>query len=170
MAVRLGAQVTAIGADNVELADGTTLPADVVVAAIGVKPDTTLASAAGAQIGPRGGILVDDQLRTTVPHVWAVGAAVEKVDALDGANVLIPLANTANRQGRLVADLIAGRGGHARRVRGTAIVGAFGMAAASTGWSEKRLVAAGRRHEALAIHPGSHAGYYPGAQTVSRCV
>lgn len=165
--VRLGAQVTAIGADDVRLADGTTLPADLVVAAIGVKPDTALAVAAGAEIGPRGGIVVDDQLRTTVPHVWAVGDAVEKVDALDGENVLIPLANTANRQGRLVADLIAGRGGRSRRVRGTAIVGAFGMAAASTGWSEKRLVAAGRRHEAIAIHPGSHAGYYPGAQTLS---
>ena len=133
------------------------------MAAIGVRPETGLAAAAGLAIGPRGGIAIDEQFRTSDPHIYAVGDAVEKRDGLDGAETLIPLANTANRQGRFVADVIAGRPGADRGVNGTAIVGVFGLQVATTGWNEKRLRAAGRPYLAVHTHPGSHAGYYPGA-------
>ena len=160
----LGAAVTAIGTDDVTLATGERLPADVVVAAIGVRPETGLAAAAGLAIGRRGGIAIDEQFRTSDPHIYAVGDAVEKRDGLDGAETLIPLANTANRQGRFVADVIAGRPGADRGVNGTAIVGVFGLQVATTGWNEKRLRAANRPYLAVHTHPGSHAGYYPGAE------
>jgi len=163
VSLRLGAAVTAIGNDDVTLATGERLPADIVVAAIGVRPETGLATAAGLLTGPRGGIAIDEQFRTSDPHIYAVGDAVEKHDGLDGAETLIPLANTANRQGRFVADVIAGRPGADRGVNGTAIVGVFGLQVATTGWNEKRLRAANRPYLAVHTHPGSHAGYYPGA-------
>lgn len=162
--LRLSASVTAIGERDVELSTGERVPADLVVAAIGVRPDTGLAQAAGLEIGARGGIVVDDHLRTSDPAIYAVGDAVEKADALDGSPVLVPLANTANLQGRRVADLIAGRDVRDRPVLGTAIVGVLGLQVATVGWNEKRLVAAGRAHRVIHTHPLSHAGYYPGAQ------
>ena len=161
--LHLGAAVTAIGDDDVTLSTGERLPADIVVAAIGVRPETGLATAAGLAAGPRGGIAIDEQFRTSDPHIYAVGDAVEKRDGLDGAETLIPLANTANRQGRFVADVIAGHPGADRGVNGTAIVGVFGLQVATTGWNEKRLRAANRPYLAVHTHPGSHAGYYPGA-------
>jgi NADPH-dependent 2,4-dienoyl-CoA reductase/sulfur reductase-like enzyme/rhodanese-related sulfurtransferase len=162
-ALHLGAAVTAIGERDVTLSTGQALPADLVVAAIGVRPETTLAAASGLALGPRGGIAIDERFRTSDPHVYAVGDAVEKRDGLDGAETLIPLANTANRQGRFVADVIAGRPGTDRGILGTAIVGIFGLQVAATGWNEKRLRATGRPYLAVHTHPGSHAGYYPGA-------
>ncbi len=161
--LRLGAAVTAIGPDSVTLSNGDVLPADVVVAAIGVRPETSLAESAGLALGPRGGIAIDEQFRTSDPHIHAIGDAVEKRDALDGAEALVPLANTANRQGRFLADVLAGRKGTDRPVLGTAIVGVFGLQVAVTGWNEKRLRAAGRPYLAIHTHPGSHAGYYPGS-------
>lgn len=159
----LGQSVTAIGSSDVTIGDARTVRADVVVAAIGVRPDVTLARSAGLAIGERGGIVVDEAFRTSEPDVYAVGDAVEKRDGLDGSHTLVPLANTANRQGRLVADVIAGLGGRDRPVLGTAIVGVFGLQVAATGWNEKRLRAAGRAYRAIHTHPVSHAGYYPGA-------
>ena len=167
VSLRLGATVTAIGPDEVTLASGESVPADIVIAAIGVRPDTRLAEAAGLAVGPRGGILVDDTFRTSDPAILAVGDAVEKRDALDGAETLVPLANTANRQGRMAADVMAGRAALDRPVLGTAIVGVFGLQVATTGWNEKRLVAAGRPHRAIHTHPASHATYYPGAHAMS---
>ncbi|MEI2819962.1 MAG: FAD-dependent oxidoreductase [Marmoricola sp.] len=164
--LRLGVAVTSIGADTVTISDGTEAPAEVVIAAIGVRPDTSLAERAGLKIGPRGGVFVDDSLRTSDPHIYAVGDAVEKLDGIDGSQALVPLANTANRQGRLVADIIAGRSVHNPGVLGTAIVGVFGLQVAATGWNEKRLRAAHRPYVAIHTHPGSHAGYYPGADTM----
>ncbi|GAA1374140.1 FAD-dependent oxidoreductase [Luteococcus sanguinis] len=161
--LRLGVSVTAIGDQVVNLSDGSTLPGEVVVAAIGVRPDTTLARMAGLTIGPRGGIAVDEKMTTSDPHVHAIGDAVEKVDGLSHETTLVPLANTANRQGRVLADILSGLPGADRPVLGTAIVGVFGLQVASTGWNEKRLVAAGRPYRALHTHPASHAGYYPGA-------
>ncbi|HEX5828875.1 MAG TPA: FAD-dependent oxidoreductase, partial [Candidatus Limnocylindrales bacterium] len=163
VALRLGASVTAIGEDDVTLSTGERLAADVVVAAVGVRPESGLAAAAGLALGPRGGIAIDEQFRTSDPAVYAVGDAVEKRDGLDGSEALVPLANTANRQGRFVADVIAGRPGTDRGVHGTAIVGVFGLQVATTGWNEKRLRAAGRPYRAIHTHPASHAGYYPGA-------
>lgn len=162
--LRLGAAVTAIGDTTVTLADGSELPADVVVAAIGVRPDTTLAAEAGLTVGKRGGIEVDDHHRTSDPDIYAVGDAAEKFDAVDGEATLVPLANTANLAGRRVADHIASLPASNRPVLGTAIVKVFDLTVASTGWNEKRLVAAGRPHRVIHTHPASHAGYYPGAE------
>ncbi len=165
--LHLGAAVTAIGEASVTLADGTELPADVVVAAIGVKPDTTLATDAGLTIGSRGGIAVDAHHRTNDPDIYAIGDAAEKVDALDGGATLVPLANTANLAGRRVADHIGGLPSSNRPVLGTAIVKVFDLTVATTGANEKRLRAAGRPHRAIHTHPVSHAGYYPGAEGMS---
>jgi len=162
--LRLSTSVTAIGEHDVELSTGERVPADLVVAAIGVRPDAALAESAGLEVGSRGGIVVDDCHRTSDPAIYAVGDAVEKADALDGSAVLVPLANTANLQGRRVADHIAGREVRDRPVLGTAIVGVLGLQVAAVGWNEKRLVAAGRPHRIIHTHPLSHAGYYPGAQ------
>ncbi|MEL4505460.1 FAD-dependent oxidoreductase [Luteococcus sp. H138] len=165
--LRLGVAVKAIGETDVELSDGSRLEAQLVVAAIGVKPESTLAREAGLAVGERGGIIVDEHFRTSDPDVFAVGDAVEKIDAIDGSATLLPLAQTANLQGRRVADLIAGRDVKGRPVMGTAIVGVFGLQVASVGWNEKRLVAAGRKHRIIHTHPVQHAGYYPGAQQMA---
>ena len=165
--LRLGASVTSIGDEDVTLSDGSALAADLVVAAIGVRPDASLALAAGLRVGERGGIVVDDHFRTSDPHIYAVGDAVEKPDALSHESGLVPLANTANLQGRRVADVIAGRPGVDRPVRGTAIVGVLGLQVAATGWNEKRLRAAGRAYRAIHTHSASHASYYPGAATMA---
>lgn len=167
VAVELGNQVTEVGATTVTLADGRTLPADVVVFAIGVRPDARIAAEAGLALGPRGGILTDEAQRTSDPFIWAVGDAVEKTDLLDGSATLVPLANIANRQGRRAADDIAGRSVSVRPAQGTAIVKVFDLTAASTGWSEKRLRAAGREYVAIHSHPNDHAAYYPGAATMN---
>ena len=165
--LRLGSGVTSIGTDSVTLADGTELPADVVIAAIGVRPDTTLATQAGLTVGSLGGISVDDRHRTSDPDIYAVGDAIEKTDALTNAPALVPLANTANLAGRRVADDIAGLTASNRPVLGTAIVKVFDLTVATTGWNEKRLRAAGRPYRAIHTHPASHAGYYPGAQPMA---
>ena len=165
--LRLGTSVSAIGEDEVVLSDGEQIPTDLVVAAIGVRPDSSLASAAGLAVGERGGIKVDDQFRTSDPKIYAIGDAVEKVDALDESATLVPLAQTANLQGRRVADIICGREGFGRPVLGSAIVGVFGLQVAATGWSEKRLRAAGRAYRAIHTHPNDHAGYYPGAAALA---
>ena len=162
-----GASVTEVCADSVALSTGVVLPADLVVAAIGVRPETGLAEAAGLELGERGGILVDDHQRTSDPSIFAVGDAVVKRDVISGAEALVPLAGPANRHGRLVADVIAGRTVAAKPVLGTAIVGAFGLAAAATGWTERRARAAGRKVRVIHTHPANHAGYYPGAEGMS---
>ena len=162
-----GASVTEVCADSVALSTGVVLSADLVVAAIGVRPETGLAEAAGLELGERGGILVDDHQRTSDPSIFAVGDAVVKRDVISGAEALVPLAVPANRHGRLVADVIAGRTVAAKPVLATAIVGAFGLAAAATGWTEKRARAAGRKVRVIHTHPANHAGYYPGAEGMS---
>ncbi|MCA0296606.1 MAG: FAD-dependent oxidoreductase [Actinobacteria bacterium] len=159
-----GASVTEVRPDEVVLSDGRTLPADLLVAAIGVRPETGLAEAAGLDLGERGGILVDEHQRTSDPSIYAVGDAVVKRDAVAGGEALVPLASPANRHGRLVADVIAGRPVAVRPVLGTAIVGMFGRTAAATGWTEKRARAAGRPVRVIHTHPSNHAGYYPGAE------
>jgi NADPH-dependent 2,4-dienoyl-CoA reductase/sulfur reductase-like enzyme/rhodanese-related sulfurtransferase len=163
----LGVQVTEIRSDTVVLSDGREIDADMVVMSIGVRPDVSLAKAAGLELGPRGGIKVDAQMRTSDPHIFAVGDAVDKSDATTGEPTLVPLANSANRQGRLVADVIGGRTIRFGGVLGTAIVKVFGLTVAVTGVNEKRLRAAGRNYHAIHTHPGSHAGYYPGADRIS---
>ncbi len=162
--IHLGSEAVRITDDAVELASGELLEADIVIAAIGVRPESTLAQAAGLVIGERGGIVVDEQQRTSDPAIFAVGDAAEKIDAIDGSATLVPLAQTANRHGRLVADVITGRDTSSRPVLGTAVVGVLGMTVAATGWNEKRLQAMGRRYRAIHTHPNDHASYYPGAE------
>ncbi len=167
VSVRLGAQAQSISSDAVVLSDGSRLPADLVIVAIGVRPDSQLAAEAGIAVTERGGIIVDQAQRTSAPHVYAVGDAATKEDAVDGSLALVPLAQSANRHGRLVADVIVRGAGQARPTLGTAIVGAFDLVAAATGWNEKRAVAAGLDVTVIHTHPFDHAGYYPGAQQMS---
>jgi NADPH-dependent 2,4-dienoyl-CoA reductase/sulfur reductase-like enzyme/rhodanese-related sulfurtransferase len=146
---------------------GARLPADLVILAIGVRPETALAKDTGLQIGPRGGIVVDAQMRTSDPHVWGVGDVVEVQDVLTGQETVLPLAGPANRQGRVAAESIAGRATHFRGVQATAVVGVLGLTVASTGASEKGLRRAGvTNFERVYLHPGHHAGYYPGAHAI----
>ena len=159
--------VATISAASVTLKSGTVVDADLVVLAIGVRPEVSLARAAGLAIGPRGGIEVNGFNQTSEPRIYALGDAAEKMDALDGSATLVPLANIANRHGRLVADHVAGRDVRPRTTIATAIVKVFDLTVATTGWNEKRLEAAGRRAVAIHTHPASHAGYYPGARPMS---
>jgi NADPH-dependent 2,4-dienoyl-CoA reductase/sulfur reductase-like enzyme/rhodanese-related sulfurtransferase len=165
--LRLGTEVASIDATSATLADGSVVPAGIAIAAIGVRPETSLARAAGLGIGPAGGILVDERLRTTDPAIFAIGDAAEKIDALTGLPRLVPLAGLANRHGRLVADVIAGDEPSVRDALGTAVVSLLGLTAAVTGWNERRLRAAGREVRVIHTHPASHAGYYPGAQQMT---
>jgi NADPH-dependent 2,4-dienoyl-CoA reductase/sulfur reductase-like enzyme/rhodanese-related sulfurtransferase len=159
--------VEALGADSVRLAGGRLVAADLVILAIGVRPDVSLAKAAGVEVGPRGGVLVDDFNRTSDPSIYAIGDAAEKHDSLDASATLVPLANIANRQGRVVADHISGRKVRAVPTIGTAIVKVFDLVVATTGWNEKRLIGAGREFLAIHTHPSSHASYYPDAKPMA---
>lgn len=165
--LRLGASVVKINPDSVELSNGHVLPAEIVILAIGVRPEIGLAKAAGLEIGPRNGIKVDEFNRTSNPDIYAVGDAAEKIDALDGNATLVPLANIANRHGRVVSDHINGLNVRPVKTIGTAIVKVFDLMIATTGWNEKRLKAANRPHQAIHIHPNSHAGYYPDAKQMT---
>jgi len=153
------------GAIEVQTSSGKTYTADIVILAIGVRPDTTLAKTAGLKIGDRGGIRVDDHMRTSHPDIFAVGDAIEVKDFGTGQWSLIALAGPANRQGRIAADVIAGRDSRYRGTQGTSIIGLFGGAAAWTGLSEKTLNKLGDTdYEKIFLFPNSHAGYYPGAK------
>jgi rhodanese-related sulfurtransferase len=156
------------GVIEVTTQSGATYPADVVILALGVRPDTSLAKIAGLALGERGGIRVDDQMRTSDPDIFAVGDAVEVKDFVTGEWSLIALAGPANRQGRIAADVIAGRDSRFRGTQGTAIVGLFGAAVAWTGVSEKTLNRLGDTdYEKIYLYPNSHAGYYPGAKPIA---
>ncbi|MEY4434369.1 MAG: hypothetical protein RIR16_409 [Actinomycetota bacterium] len=165
--LELNAEALEITADSVVLQDGKTLQADLVVAAAGVTPDNSLAREAGLKIGESGGLVVDGQQRTSDQNIYAAGDAVEKLGLLTSGPMLIPLANLANRHGRLIADAIVGREVNAHQAIGTVIIGAFGFAAAITGLSEKLARRAGIDYRVLHVHPNNHAGYYPGATRVS---
>jgi NADPH-dependent 2,4-dienoyl-CoA reductase/sulfur reductase-like enzyme/rhodanese-related sulfurtransferase len=163
-----GFKQAANGAIDVQTKFGKTYPADVVILALGVRPDTKLAKMAGLQIGERGGIRVDDQMRTSDPDIFAVGDAIEVKDFVTGQWTLIPLANPANRQGRIAADVIAGRESRYRGTQGTSIIGVFGATVAWTGVSEKMLKGMGETdYEKIYLYPNSHAGYYPGAKPIA---
>jgi NADPH-dependent 2,4-dienoyl-CoA reductase/sulfur reductase-like enzyme/rhodanese-related sulfurtransferase len=167
----LGDAASAIRQEGAELRVTTELGAevstDLVILAIGVRPETALAKQAGLELGPRGGFRVDAQMRTSDPRILAVGDAVEVVDLATGAPALIPLAGPANRQGRLAAEIIAGRQGAFRGVQGTAVCGVFGLTVALTGASEKSLKRAGLPAPGVVrLHPAHHVGYYPGAKPI----
>jgi len=153
------------GAIEVQAGSGKTFQADVVILAIGVRPETSLAKTAGITIGERGGILVDEHMRTSDPDIFAVGDAIEVKDFMTGEQSLIALAGPANRQGRIAADVICGRDAKYRGTQGTSIIGLFGGAAAWTGVSERTLKRRGDTdYEKLYYFGNSHAGYYPDAK------
>ncbi|MBN1476575.1 FAD-dependent oxidoreductase [Candidatus Sumerlaeota bacterium] len=149
-------------APTVVTQSGVRHESDLVILAIGVKPEIGLAREAGLEIGDLGGIRIDEQMRTSDPSIFAVGDAVEVRDVVTGDWTLLPLAGPANRQGRIAADVIFGREARFRGVQGTAVVGVFDLTIASTGASEKRLRRAGIPHEKVYLFPPDHVGYYPG--------
>ena len=165
--LHLGVSVSAINPKSVTLSDGVEIPAELVILAIGVKPDTSLAKNAGLLIGSRNGIKVDEFNRTSNLDIYAIGDVAEKTDALDGGATLVPLANLANRHGRVVADHINGRTVRPVKTIGTAIVKVFDLMIATTGWNEKRLKVSGRSYTSIHSHPNSHAGYYPDAKQMT---
>jgi len=156
------------GSLEVLTSSGKVHPADIVILAIGVRPETALAEMAGIEIGERGGIRVDERMRTSDPDIYAVGDAVEVKDFVTGEWTLIPLAGPANRQGRIAADVIAGRDSRYRGTQGTSICKVFEGTIAQTGASEKVLARLGDRdYEKIYLYPNSHAGYYPGAKMLA---
>ena len=165
--LHLSNSVKEISEAQVILADGTKVDAELVIASIGVKPDTTLAKAAGLAIGNRGGIAVNNFNQTSNADIYAIGDAAEKSDEFTGESTLIPLANLANRHGRITADHIAGKKVREVASIGTAIVKVFDLAVATTGWNAKRLATANREFAQIHTHPNSHATYYPGAAQFS---
>ncbi len=169
--LRLGEGLAAIDREGDRLAvvtdRGQRIATDLVVLSIGVRPEAQLAQAAGLLVGKRGGIVVDDRMRTSDPAIYAVGDAIEVRDVVIGQEVILPLAGPANRQGRIAAESIAGRSTHFRGVQGTAVVGVMGITAGTTGASEKGLRRAGvTDYGVVYLHPGHHAGYYPGAHPI----
>jgi tRNA 2-thiouridine synthesizing protein A len=152
----------------VYLGSGRRLQADMVVLAIGVRPETTLARACGLELGSTGGIKVDSYLQTSDPDIYAVGDAIEVTQFISGLQALIPLAGPANRQGRMAADnIVFGNAQQYRGTQSTSILKAFDLAAATTGLNEKQLTAAGIPFLSCITHSGSHASYYPGAKQIS---
>jgi len=163
----LGVSATEITSNSVVLNTGEVLPADLVILAIGVRPDVSLAKSASLKVGSRGGIVVNDFNQTSEADIYAVGDAAEKIDSLDGSATLVPLANIANRHGRVVADHIVGRRIRPVKTIGTAIVKVFDLMIAATGWNEKRLSKTNIEYRIIHAHPNSHAGYYPDAKQMA---
>lgn len=165
--VRMDTSATGIRRDGddkfvLDLDDGTSVTADIAVMAAGARPNVELARTAGVEIGPRGGIVVDAQMRTSVPDILAAGDAVETAHLLTGEPVLSMLAGPANRGGRIAADTIAGRHSEYRGTQGTAAVKVFDMTAGGTGMTERELREAGIDHRKVYTHQNGHAAYYPG--------
>ena len=155
------------GASMVVLRSGRRLSADAVILGLGVKPETSLARGAGLELGARGGIRVNEHCQSSDPHIWAVGDAIEVRDGVSGEWSLLPLAGPANRQGRVAADHILGRPSRYRQSWGTAVLRLFRLTAGCTGANGKTLRRLGIPFEVVMVHPGSHAGYYPGAEAMA---
>ncbi|MBL8014290.1 MAG: FAD-dependent oxidoreductase, partial [Candidatus Omnitrophica bacterium] len=169
--LKLGVSVKAFSSQGsgikAELSNGQSVSGDLVVLAIGVKPEVSLARMAGLEIGQRGGIVVNEHMRTSDPSIFAVGDAVEIDEFVTGTKALIPLAGPANRQGRIAADNIFGRASIYRKTQGTAVCKLFDLTMAMTGVSEKILTRLNRPFEKIYIHSNHHASYYPGAHPIS---
>lgn len=155
------------GASVAVLANGTRIPADVVIVGVGVRPESKLAKEAGLEIGTSGGVKVNARLQTSDPHIWAAGDVIEVTHGVTGTPAVIPLGGPANRQGRIIADNIAGKDSHYRGTLGTAVVRVFDITAALVGANETLLKKTGTPFQAVHLHPNSHAGYYPGAKPIA---
>lgn len=152
---------------SLQLSTGEQIETELMILAIGVKPETLLAAQSGLELGSHGGIKVNGAMQTSDPDIYAVGDAVETPEFVTGKPGLIPLAGPANRQGRLAADHMLGRDVAYKRTQGTAICKLFDLAVASTGLNEKSLMRLGLAYEKIYVHTASHASYYPGAYPVS---
>jgi NADPH-dependent 2,4-dienoyl-CoA reductase/sulfur reductase-like enzyme/rhodanese-related sulfurtransferase len=159
--------VTEIGKDAVKLEDGSAIEAGMVLLSIGVRPTLQLAKDAGLAIGPAGGLLVDETLRTSDPHIWAAGDMVEIEHRVTHAKVRIPLAGPANRQGRIAAENALGGNHPYHGSLGTSIVRVFEAVAGTTGLSLKAARAAGLDAESITVHKEHHTSYYPGSKPVT---
>jgi rhodanese-related sulfurtransferase len=147
----------------VQLSTGERLEADLVVLAVGVRPDTALVKQAGLPTGPRGGIQTDKHMQTIDPAIYAVGDMVEVEDTITGESTLVALAGPANRQGRVAADNICGHYSVYASTQGSAIVKVFAMAGGATGASERTLRRVHMPYRKVYLHPSGHASYYPGS-------
>ena len=143
------------------------LPADLVLLAIGVTPDSGLARQAGLALGIKGSIVVNDRMETSAPDIYAVGDAVQVKHAVTGQDALIALAGPANKQGRIAADNICGLDSRYRGSQGSSIIKVFDLTVASTGLTEKAAASAGIDADCVVLSPGSHASYYPGARPMT---
>lgn len=165
--LHLGANVTGFqevdGRIVTNVAEGSPITADMVLLAIGVMPESHLAKEAGLQLGMKGAIAVNDRMETSAPDVYAVGDAVQVTHQVTGEDAVISLAGPANKQGRIVADVIAGLNSRYKGSLGSSVIKVFDLTVANTGLSEKAASAAGYQYESVVLSPGSHAGYYPGA-------
>lgn len=167
----LGDGVNAFVEENnkvkVELKSGKSIDADLVILAIGVRPNSGLAKEAGLKLNERGGIIVDEHMRTEDPSIYAVGDVIEVEDFVFKGRTMVPLAGPANKQGRILADVLAGRNSSYKGTQGSSVAKVFDLTVASTGANEKTLVKRemkkGVDYESLIIRQNSHAGYYPGA-------
>ena len=155
------------GGVDVLLKDAPPLHADMVALAIGVTPDTALAKAAGLELGPRGSIVVNDRMETSVPDIYAVGDAVQVKHAVTGQNTLISLAGPANKQGRIAADNICGGASRYLGSQGSSVIKVFDLTAAATGVNETSARKAGLDVDTVVLSPMSHAGYYPGGRVMT---
>ena len=154
------------GAIQARLSNGEILSADLVVMAVGVRPNTELAKKAGLPVGPRGGLQIDKHMRTVDPNIYAVGDMVETEHLVTEEPMLAALAGPANRQGRIAADNICGKGSTYRGTQGTAIVKIFDMVGGGTGASERQLKQANLPYRKVYLHPSGHATYYPGTSAM----
>jgi len=152
---------------KIVLNSGRELDSDLTILSIGVQPDTKIAKDAGLSLNKRNAIIVDSNMKTSDPHIYAVGDAIEVKDYINGESTMIPLAWPANRQGRLVADNISGRDIKYPGTLGSAVAKVFDLTVAATGNNEKVLKNLNKQYRVLHIHPGSHAAYYPGAFPMS---
>jgi len=146
---------------------GDKIKTDLVILTIGVRPENHLAKDAGLDLGPKGHIVVDEQMKTSDPSIFAVGDAIQINNYITKQPTGVPLAGPANKQGRIVADVIAGRNSKYKGVLGTSVVKVFDLAVASVGLSEKELNLTDTKFEKIYVHPNNHAGYYPGAEPIT---
>lgn len=164
--LKLGCAATAFERHNdkleVILDTGEHLASDIVLLAVGVRPDIALLDDTDIEIGETGGIQVNKHMQTSVPDIYAAGDAVEVIDHVTGAASLVALAGPANRQGRIIADHIFGKQSQYLTTQGTAVLKIFEMTAGLTGASEQALKTAGMPYKKIYIHPSGHASYYPG--------
>lgn len=155
------------GVLQVHTETGKQLAAELVILSIGIAPENELAKSAGLDLGPRGHVIVDKNLRSSDRHIYAIGDCIQVKNIVSGRKTALPLAGPANRQGRIVADMLAGRGRFFRGVQGTAVCGLFDLTAAATGLNEKILQQLEDvDYSAVYAHPVNHVGYYPGAKPI----